>query len=245
MLETLFPGRIDLGIGRAPGSDQLHRAGARGARRAARRNSSRSRSATSSRGSAASRRPSIRSPRCVRCPTGDSVARGLAARLERSVGRARRALRHRVLVRPLHQRRRRRGDHARVRPPVQAVRPAGRADGQRRPSSSCARRRKPRRSGWRRAATCSSHGSTPVAAVATRRWRRRRPIRTRRGSGRSSPRRSSDAWPARREQCRERLEALARDYGVDEIVAVTITETPATRLRSYELLAEAFELTSR
>jgi luciferase family oxidoreductase group 1 len=43
-------------------------------------------------------------------------------------------------------------------------------------------------------------------------------------------------------QCRERLEALARDYGVDEIVAVTITETAATRLRSYELLAEAFDL---
>jgi luciferase family oxidoreductase group 1 len=44
------------------------------------------------------------------------------------------------------------------------------------------------------------------------------------------------------EQCRERLESLAREYGVDEIVAVTITESPATRLRSYELLAEAFEL---
>jgi luciferase family oxidoreductase group 1 len=47
------------------------------------------------------------------------------------------------------------------------------------------------------------------------------------------------------EQCRERLEALAREYGVDEIVAVTITETPATRLRSYELLAEAFDLVAR
>jgi alkanesulfonate monooxygenase SsuD/methylene tetrahydromethanopterin reductase-like flavin-dependent oxidoreductase (luciferase family) len=44
-------------------------------------------------------------------------------------------------------------------------------------------------------------------------------------------------------QCRERLEALAREYGVDEIVAVTITETAATRLRSYELLAQAFDLT--
>ena len=44
------------------------------------------------------------------------------------------------------------------------------------------------------------------------------------------------------EQCRERLEALARDYGVDEIVVVTITETAATRLRSYELLAGIFGL---
>jgi alkanesulfonate monooxygenase SsuD/methylene tetrahydromethanopterin reductase-like flavin-dependent oxidoreductase (luciferase family) len=47
------------------------------------------------------------------------------------------------------------------------------------------------------------------------------------------------------EQCRERLEALAREYSVDEIVVVTITETWETRLRSYELLAEAFELTPR
>jgi luciferase family oxidoreductase group 1 len=46
-------------------------------------------------------------------------------------------------------------------------------------------------------------------------------------------------------QCRERLETLAQEYGVDEIVVVTITETPATRLRSYELLARAFELRPR
>ena len=46
-------------------------------------------------------------------------------------------------------------------------------------------------------------------------------------------------------QCRERLEALAREYGVDEIVVVTITETAETRRRSYELLAEAFALSSR
>src|SRR6185503_14251983 len=46
-------------------------------------------------------------------------------------------------------------------------------------------------------------------------------------------------------QCRERLEALAAEYGVDEVVVVTITETWETRLRSYELLAGAFELTPR
>ena len=50
---------------------------------------------------------------------------------------------------------------------------------------------------------------------------------------------------ARRTQCRERLEALAAEYGVDELVVVTITETWETRLRSYELLAGAFELTPR
>jgi luciferase family oxidoreductase group 1 len=46
-------------------------------------------------------------------------------------------------------------------------------------------------------------------------------------------------------QCRERLEALAAEYGVDEAVVVTITETWETRLRSYELLAGAFGLTPR
>jgi luciferase family oxidoreductase group 1 len=46
-------------------------------------------------------------------------------------------------------------------------------------------------------------------------------------------------------ECRERLEAIAADYGVDEIVVVTITETAETRRRSYELLAEAFALPHR
>ena len=46
-------------------------------------------------------------------------------------------------------------------------------------------------------------------------------------------------------ECRARLEALAADYGVDEIVVVTITETAETRRRSYELLAEAFALPHR
>jgi luciferase family oxidoreductase group 1 len=46
-------------------------------------------------------------------------------------------------------------------------------------------------------------------------------------------------------ECRDRLETLARDYGVDEIVVVTITESAETRRRSYELLAEAFALPRR
>ena len=45
--------------------------------------------------------------------------------------------------------------------------------------------------------------------------------------------------------CRHRLEALATEYAVDELVVVTITETWETRVRSYELLAGAFELTPR
>ena len=38
------------------------------------------------------------------------------------------------------------------------------------------------------------------------------------------------------------LLALADEYGVDELVVVTITHSPKARLRSYELLAEAFGL---
>ncbi|WP_033370448.1 LLM class flavin-dependent oxidoreductase [Hymenobacter norwichensis] len=44
------------------------------------------------------------------------------------------------------------------------------------------------------------------------------------------------------EQVREQLEKLAADYGVDEVTAVTITYDFQDRLRSYELLAEVFEL---
>ena len=41
---------------------------------------------------------------------------------------------------------------------------------------------------------------------------------------------------------RARLEARAREYGVDELVVVTITHDFKARIRSYELLAEAFNL---
>ena len=44
------------------------------------------------------------------------------------------------------------------------------------------------------------------------------------------------------EQVRERLLAMAGDYGVEELVIVTITHDPKARLRSYELVAQAFEL---
>ena len=40
----------------------------------------------------------------------------------------------------------------------------------------------------------------------------------------------------------ERLTKLASDYGVDELMVVTVCHDPAARLRSYELLAGAFEL---
>jgi len=47
------------------------------------------------------------------------------------------------------------------------------------------------------------------------------------------------------EQVKERLSGLAADYGVDELVVVTITFDFAARKRSYSLLAEAFGLQAR
>ncbi len=44
------------------------------------------------------------------------------------------------------------------------------------------------------------------------------------------------------EQVRERMLAFAAECGVDELVVVTITHDVKARLRSYELLADAFEL---
>jgi luciferase family oxidoreductase group 1 len=47
------------------------------------------------------------------------------------------------------------------------------------------------------------------------------------------------------ERVRAGLEELAAEYGVDELLLVTVTHDYAHRLHSYELLAEAFYLTPR
>jgi alkanesulfonate monooxygenase SsuD/methylene tetrahydromethanopterin reductase-like flavin-dependent oxidoreductase (luciferase family) len=41
---------------------------------------------------------------------------------------------------------------------------------------------------------------------------------------------------------RDGLEAIAGDYGADEIMIVTITHSHEARKRSYRLIAEAFDL---
>src|SRR5579862_1652434 len=46
-------------------------------------------------------------------------------------------------------------------------------------------------------------------------------------------------------QCMKKLLAYGASYGVDEFVIVTITHDPAARLRSYELLAREFALLAR
>ena len=42
--------------------------------------------------------------------------------------------------------------------------------------------------------------------------------------------------------CRQSLEQLASDYAVDEISVVNVTHDFEPRIRSYELLANSFEL---
>ena len=44
------------------------------------------------------------------------------------------------------------------------------------------------------------------------------------------------------DKVRAQVEQLAADYRADEVIAVTITYDHAARRRSYELLAEAFDL---
>ncbi|MGH7386693.1 MAG: LLM class flavin-dependent oxidoreductase, partial [Candidatus Rokuibacteriota bacterium] len=47
------------------------------------------------------------------------------------------------------------------------------------------------------------------------------------------------------DQVRERLLGMAADYQADELIVVTITHDFKARLRSYELLADAFSLSGR
>jgi len=65
---------------------------------------------------------------------------------------------------------------------------------------------------------------------------------TERAAAREADRRTVAGTP---EQVRARLEMLAADYGVDELVIVSITHDFKARVRSYELLAQVFELEER
>jgi alkanesulfonate monooxygenase SsuD/methylene tetrahydromethanopterin reductase-like flavin-dependent oxidoreductase (luciferase family) len=44
---------------------------------------------------------------------------------------------------------------------------------------------------------------------------------------------------------RDGLEAIAREYGAEEVMIVTITHSHEARKRSYELVADAFGLQPR
>ncbi|MHB1537192.1 MAG: LLM class flavin-dependent oxidoreductase [Solirubrobacteraceae bacterium] len=64
-----------------------------------------------------------------------------------------------------------------------------------------------------------------------------------RTAGRTGARRRLTLGPP--ELVRARLEALAEEYGAEEVIVVSITHSHGARRRSYELLAEAFELEPR
>jgi len=76
----------------------------------------------------------------------------------------------------------------------------------------------------------------PVPSVATA----QRFLATR--DRRRSPRRRRLVIGAR-ETIRDEIEKVADLYGAEEVIIVTITHEHAARVRSYELIAEAFELT--
>jgi alkanesulfonate monooxygenase SsuD/methylene tetrahydromethanopterin reductase-like flavin-dependent oxidoreductase (luciferase family) len=46
------------------------------------------------------------------------------------------------------------------------------------------------------------------------------------------------------EHIRKTLEAVATEYGADEVFVVNIVHDPAARIRCYELIAQAFRLTT-
>ena len=152
---------------------------------------------------------------------GPDGAGGVAARLERPERALRGALRPRLLVRPLHQRRRGGRGHPRVSRPLPAVGGLPRAAGERgrvRPVRGHRGRGAAPRA---RAATCSSCASTRAGWGHTRPSRRRRPIPTTPTSRRSCAASGGGRWWARPEQVRERLGALAAEYAADELVVVT------------------------
>ena len=46
------------------------------------------------------------------------------------------------------------------------------------------------------------------------------------------------------DRVRERIESVAAEYGADEVFVVNIVHDPAARIRCYELIAQAFRLTT-
>lgn len=78
---------------------------------------------------------------------------------------------------------------------------------------------------------------TPEAATEWLAAERERPRPA--GSAAGPRRRMVTGSPA---AVRDGIEAVAEEYGADEVLVVTITHSPAARRRSYELIAEAFGL---
>ena len=239
MLATLFPGRIDLGIGRAPGGDWRT-----------------SQALAYGRGvlgpeafpqqvedliGLAGRLAGRRAPLPARARDA-ALGRGpgaLAPRLRRVQRRVRRAARVRLLLRAVHQRDGWIGDGERLPRELPPLRPARRAPGERRHRGGL------RGDAGRRRSGSPSAFSSGEAAIA-------------RGQDRGipSPEQAEaefaeagiplESFPddprviaGDPDTVREKLLELAQRYGVEELMLVTVTHSFQARVRSYELIAEA------
>ena len=235
------PGRIDLGIGRAPGTDQLTMLALQRDRRQPAPDDFPAQ-LTELLAYLEDRMPADHpfARLAASLPGRARAARGLAAGLlapERDLGRRARPP---LLVRRLHQPAGG-GDRGRLPAPLRGrgalTRPArgrrggrglrrhrrgGRAAGGQRPDGVLAAAPGPADPG-----AAGREG----AALPRRRARRRPPS----GAG---------AIIGSPETVREGLEEVAREYGAEEVTVVTITHEHEARRRSYELIAEAFELSA-
>ncbi|MGQ0663905.1 MAG: LLM class flavin-dependent oxidoreductase [Pseudomonadota bacterium] len=109
-------------------------------------------------------------------------------------------------------------------------------------SSCCTPIAKPRRSGWRRAVTFGGCASTRGFSGPFPAPRRRSPTPTASPSWRAWPITGAGRRSGRPSRSRRSSWRSARHKGVDEFVVGSICHDVAARRRSYELLAQVFEL---
>ena len=233
-LAALFPGRIDLGLGRAPGTDRLTARALRRDLATASRHvppgRPRAAGATSSPRSRAS--GSVRCPgRGWRCRSGCS-ARASTARSSPPCSAC--PSRSPRTSHPTCCSRRSQIYRARFQPSAAARAPLRDAR-----ASTCSRRRRTRRPGA--SSRPSSRPSSPSDAASRVRCRRRSTRwrgagRPRRGPWPSTP--SPTRWWARRRRCGSGIAEFVDRERPDEIMATAMIFDHAARLRSFELLAE-------
>jgi len=243
MLETLHPGRIDLGIGRAPGSDQrtarILRAGsgALGAEQYPRQVQDLVRSSTTT------CRPSIPGGR-ARHARGPEHPRAVDAGLERRQRAARGPPRPGLLLRPLINEQggaevtRAYRERFCASPDLPAPRSSVAVFAVCAETEEQARRLARSRDLFIVRLYTGRPAPYPSVEEAERYPYNAQEVAI--AQARGPPQRGGHA-----EQVRERLLAMVADYQADELIVVTITHDFKARLRSYELLAEAFELNGR
>ena len=232
MLEALHPGRIDLGIGRAPGTD--------GRTAAALRRSVDGLSADEFPQQLVQLRGFFRGPGAGadrRAGAGQRAGR-LAARLERLQRAGRRPPRPAVRLRPPLQRPEHAARPGAVPRDVPAVRGA-RASRTRWSAPRCSSpTTTPPPAASRCPAGCRSCACAAARPARSRRSRRRCPTRTARPSAPSSRTGSTARSSAGRRRSRQGLEDLLDATQADELMVTTLVHDPADRLRSYRLLAQ-------